>query len=156
MNRLYSISTHLKKNYRLYNQRLIEKLNERGFLDLRMSFLDVLSFICDNEGAAIKEIGESCGLKKQTMTSHLNELEKRGYIVRSPDPKDKRKMGVYMTEYGRSFKLALFDCAKEIEELYIDKIGSVELERMEHMLSSFYGRFAEDQLGSKAEVKPQD
>ncbi len=138
MNRLSNIGNLLKKIYRIYSQSLLSMLKDRGFSDLRASFLEILSFLCESEGASIKEIGESCGLKKQTMTSHLNELENRGYIKRTTGLVDKRKQKIFLTEYGEKFKLTLIDVTAELSEMYVAKIGDVELERVEHTLSNFH------------------
>ena len=48
-----------------------------GHEGLTYSYLEVISYICENEGESIKTIGSSLGLKKQTMTNHISELEKK-------------------------------------------------------------------------------
>ena len=138
MRKISVIGGLLKKTYRIYSTSVLKSLQERGFTDLRPSFLEVLLYICENEGPSIKSIGFSCGLKKQTMTSHLNELEKRGYIFRQNNTDDKREQNIYLTEYGEKFKLNLFECIHEIEKIYTTLVGDVELERIEHVLSNFH------------------
>ena len=73
MKKISQIGSLLKRIYRVYSSELLTSLQQRGFTDLRPSFLEVLLFICENDGPSIKQIGSGCGLKKQTMTSHLNE-----------------------------------------------------------------------------------
>ena len=53
-----------------------------GHEGLTYSYIEVISYICENEGESIKTIGSSLGLKKQTMTNHISELEKRGFLER--------------------------------------------------------------------------
>ena len=50
MNRLSSIGSYLKKLYRVYSQELLSSLQNKGFTDLRPSFLEVLLYICEHEG----------------------------------------------------------------------------------------------------------
>lgn len=119
-------------------------MQKKGFTDLRASFLEVLLFICENQGPTIKKIGAGCGLKKQTMTSHLNELEKRGYIKREVNPNDKRAQRIYLTEYGEKFKLNLFQSVNELEYSYSSIIGEVELLRVENLLENFHLKITED------------
>lgn len=140
MKKVSSIGSLVKKIYRTYSGELLTLLQIRGFTDLRPSFLEVLLFICEHEGASIKEIGQGCGLKKQTMTSHLNELEKRGYIERKMNPSDKREQNIFLTEYGLKFKLNLFECINEIEKKYTDLIGDLELNRVELILKNFHSK----------------
>lgn len=137
MKKVSSIGGLLKKIYRIYSNELLKSLQEKGFTDLRPSFVEVMIFICENNGPSIKEIGIACGLKKQTMTSHLNELFKRGYISRQESDKDKRAQNIYLTEYGERFKLNLFESINELEKKYIDQVGEVELDRVEFSLKNF-------------------
>jgi len=115
MKKITIIGLLLKKIYRSYSQELLSSLQAKGFIDLRASFLEILSFICENESPSIKEVGLACGLKKQTMTSHLNELEKRGYIVREVGLKDRRELKIKLTPYGEKFKIALIAVMVDIE-----------------------------------------
>ena len=138
MNRLANIGSLLKRIHRYYSADLIQTLSTQGFVDLRPSFLDVLLAICENEGASIKAIGEAVGLKKQTMTSHLNELEKRGYIRRELNESDRREQNVFLTEYGQRFKLSLNDSVSILDKTYSERIGELELERIQLILENFH------------------
>lgn len=140
MKKVSSIGSLVKKIYRNYSVELLSLLQVRGFTDLRPSFLEVLLFICEHNGPSIKEIGLGCGLKKQTMTSHLNELEKRGYVERKLNLEDKREQNIFLTEYGLKFKLNLFESINEIEKKYTDLIGDLELNRIEMTLKNFHSK----------------
>jgi DNA-binding MarR family transcriptional regulator len=150
MKRISNIGGLLKRLYRMYNSQLLQVLESRGFTDLRPSFLEVLLVICENEGPSIKEIGAGCGLKKQTMTSHLNELEKRGYIFRQVNASDKREQKIYLTEYGEKFKLNLFECLANIENEYCILVGDVELDRIEYVLENYHTKLTTNQIQRKA------
>ena len=143
MNKLAQIGNLLKKTYRVYSNTLLQRLQDKGYTDLRASFLEILSYISENEGVSIKLIGTNCGLKKQTMTSHLNELEKRGYLRRQAGLKDKREQCVYLTEYGQKFKFSLLEALDEIEQEYSRRLGEVEFERIEHILGNFHNKVTE-------------
>ncbi|MGE3611644.1 MAG: MarR family winged helix-turn-helix transcriptional regulator [Bacteriovoracaceae bacterium] len=145
MKRIANIGSLLKKIYRVYSVELIKELQARGFNDLRASFLEILMFLSENDGPSIKLIGKACGLKKQTMTSHLNELEKRGYIKRSNSDQDKREQLVFLTDYGEKFKLNLLQVTNNLEKQYTSKVGEVELDRVEMMLDKLYREILENQ-----------
>jgi len=138
MKRISNIGSLLRKIYRLYSLELLSVLQRRGFTDLRPSFLEILTFICEHDGPSIKTIGKACGLKKQTMTSHLNELEKRGYIRRQINPADKREQNIFLTEYGEKFKFHLFETVGELEKEYSSRFGEVELNRVELLLENLH------------------
>lgn len=138
MNILAEIGQSLKKIYRIYSQDLLVHLEDRGFTDLRPSFLEILAYICEHDGAQIKQVGQACGLKKQTMTSHLNELQKRGYIKRVNSDRDRRAQLIKLTEYGEQFKLNFTESLRDLEERYRGQIGQVELERVMQALNRFH------------------
>lgn len=114
---------------------------------MRPSFLEILLFICETKGPSIKEIGLACGLKKQTMTSHLNELQKRGYIVRKINEADKREQNVYLTEFGERFKISLLESLEKVEEDFIRVIGSNELDRINTTLENMHQKLAAKEEG---------
>lgn len=153
--RVANIGSLLKKIYRSYISELHNCLQLKGFTDLRPSFLEVLLAICESDGASIKEIGIQCGLKKQTMTSHLNELENRGYINRQVSPRDKREQNIFLTEYGEKFKLSLLESIAEIDARYASRLGEIEMDRLEHSLSNFHHKITSEHSPSM-ENKIQD
>jgi len=145
MKKIAHIGSLLKKIYRVYSIELIKELQALGFNDLRPSFLEILMYISDHDGPSIKMIGKACGLKKQTMTSHLNELEKRGYILRVNSEQDKREQLVHLTDYGQKFKLNLIQVTNMLEKQYTSKVGEVELDRVELMLNNLHREMIEGQ-----------
>ncbi|HXH76132.1 MAG TPA: MarR family transcriptional regulator [Bacteriovoracaceae bacterium] len=145
MKRIANIGSLLKKIYRAYSVEIIKELVSRGFNDLRPSFLEILMYLSENDAPSIKLIGKSCGLKKQTMTSHLNELEKRGYIKRTNSEQDKREQLVTLTDYGEKFKLNLLQVTNDLEREYTQKLGEVELDRVELMLDNLYRELMDNQ-----------
>jgi len=138
MRRIAHIGSLLKQIYRLYSVELIRQLQSRGFTDLRASFLEILMYLVEHEAPSIKMIGKACGLKKQTMTSHLNELERRGYVTRQHSEIDKREQLVRLTDYGEKFKVNLLQVVSDVEAHYSRKMGEVELDRVELMLENLH------------------
>jgi DNA-binding MarR family transcriptional regulator len=138
MRRIAHIGSLLKQIYRLYSVEIIHRLQSLGFTDLRASFLEILMYLAEHDSPSIKMIGLACGLKKQTMTSHLNELERRGYILRQNSDLDKREQLVKLTEYGAKFKVSMLEVINQIESEYSKKLGEVELDRVELMLENLH------------------
>jgi DNA-binding MarR family transcriptional regulator len=117
---------------------LLYELDLKGFHDLRASFLEILIIISKEEGPTLKYIGEKCHLKKQTMTSHINELVKRGYVKKVKGEKDGREQRVYFTQLGERLKLTLLEAIQDIESSYKREIGELEFMRVNEVLSNFY------------------
>jgi DNA-binding MarR family transcriptional regulator len=144
MKKISKIGSLVKRIYRNYSIICLTKLKKRGFTDLRPSFLEILIYICEVDGPTIKSIGENCGLKKQTMTSHLNELEKRGYIFRLANNLDKREQNIFLTEFGYKFKFSFYECIGELEGNLLEIIGELELGRVEHQLFNFHNNLEKE------------
>lgn len=60
----------------------------------------LLSFLRSYAPVPISELGRIFGLKKSTLTSLLDRLEKRGHIVREPHPRDRRSILIRPTPEG--------------------------------------------------------
>ena len=140
MGEFIGIGNTLKKIYRAYSRDIMLKLQTLGHEELTYSYLEVLSFICENEGSSLKLIGKSLGLKKQTITNHISELEKRGYLLRRPCLQDRRSQLIYLTEYGLSLKNQLNQSIHATENDYENIIGDIELEKLKEGLSTLHSR----------------
>ena len=146
MSELIGIGNTLKKIYRAYSLDVLKELNSLGYETLTCSYLEVISFLCENEGASLKVIGKSLGLKKQTMTNHISELEKRGIILRKQCQNDRRSQLIFLTEAGEGLKINLFKTISKIEQDYAQIIGGIELERLKGSLDIFHERLARRDL----------
>lgn len=52
----------------------------------------------------IKEISQGLNIAKQQLTNVISELENEGYLIKMPDPRDKRAVLVTLTHKGKIFK----------------------------------------------------
>lgn len=141
MNHLTLLSSYLKKIHRKFTFDVIDRMEAKGFLDLRPSFIEILLVVMSSSnelGPTIKEIGEACGLKKQTMTTHINELVKRGYILKTKNPSDKREQNITLTNYGLKFQLSVNQVVGILEDQYSENIGIIEIQKLEKSLENFY------------------
>ncbi|MCD8332087.1 MAG: MarR family transcriptional regulator [Oscillospiraceae bacterium] len=61
----------------------------------------VLSILMEQPEISRKELGETVDISRQALTELLQKMEKRGYIVRRPDPRDRRVLLIRLTQEGR-------------------------------------------------------
>ncbi|ALT00327.1 MarR family winged helix-turn-helix transcriptional regulator [Lacimicrobium alkaliphilum] len=71
-------------------------------VDLTVPQLLIMAGIADDSGPMVKELASATNLSPATVTSILDRLQSRGLILRQRDAKDKRKVGVFLTEKGKS------------------------------------------------------
>ncbi|PMQ01243.1 MAG: transcriptional regulator [Dictyoglomus sp. NZ13-RE01] len=62
----------------------------------------VLLLLSERDGITQKEIAYELKIKPSTLNLILRRLEKRGYIVKRRDEKDKRFTKIYITEEGKN------------------------------------------------------
>lgn len=70
--------------------------------DLTMSQLSVLSRLFQAGQATPTELAASEGIRPQTMSKTLDLLELSGYLARTPDPRDRRRVLIELTDQARA------------------------------------------------------
>ncbi|MEV4213374.1 MarR family winged helix-turn-helix transcriptional regulator [Micromonospora sp. NPDC049662] len=95
---------------------------EDGFDDVRPRHGAVLAYL-DPEGTRPGELARLAGRNKQTMGAILDELERLGYVRRTPDPADRRAKLIVPTERGLRLMEASDDFVAAIERQLSDALG---------------------------------
>ncbi|GAB3922109.1 hypothetical protein GCM10011575_14540 [Microlunatus endophyticus] len=75
-------------------------------LDLTSNQLSAMSVLFNNGDLLMGELAARELVQPPSMTRIVNELERRGYVLRSGDPQDKRQARVSLTDTGRQVLLA--------------------------------------------------
>lgn len=81
-----------------------QDLKALGYKDLSISEMHVIEAVCQLEPAganSARGIAQLLSITPGTLTTAINVLEKKGYLLRSPDPHDRRRIRVTSTERGR-------------------------------------------------------
>src|ERR1041384_7281184 len=79
--------------------RLHQELAAAGFRDIRPAHGCVLQY-AEPTGSRLTDIARRAGLTKPTVLAPVDDLERRGYAERVPDPADKRAKLVRLTSTG--------------------------------------------------------
>lgn len=80
-------------------------------------------------GAPFSQIIEALGVSKQAAGQLVDTLVLRGYLDRSVDPEDRRRMTVTLTERGRAAARA---CRSAVERIDAELAKSVDPEYIAH------------------------
>ena len=62
--------------------------------------LQVMHCLWKNQGISQQSLAEQTAKDKACLTNLINNLEKKGWVIRREDPEDKRSRLVYLTESG--------------------------------------------------------
>lgn len=75
------------------------------------------------EGSRLSDLARGANMTPQAMGELVDELEGLGYLVRTPDPSDRRAKLITLTESGRQCVSAGIETIGEIERRIDDALG---------------------------------
>ena len=132
-----NLGTLLRDPWLELNARLIERVGDRGYDDVRPALSVVFQHMRD-EGSRITEIAERAQLTKQTVVYLVNELERLGYVERVPDPADGRAKLVRQTKRGEEAVAEARRVAVEIEREIEAQFGRRRTEQLRELLEELH------------------
>ncbi len=105
-----------------------DALTEAGFTDMPANGGYVLGLI-ESRGSGLSDVIADLGVSKQTASQLVDTLVVRGYLERSVDPDDRRRVLVTLTARGRAASDAVFATVAEIDARLVAAVGE---DRMTH------------------------
>ncbi len=112
----------------VYGRFIREALADAGFNDMPANGGYVLGLI-ESGVFALSDVIADMGVSKQTASQLVDTLVIRGYLERSADPDDRRRVLVSLTERGKAASDAVFATVEEIDARLVAAVGA---ERMAH------------------------
>jgi DNA-binding MarR family transcriptional regulator len=117
----------LVEGSRALEGRLHEGLRAGGYGDVRPAHYAVFRYL-KPEGSRVTELAEEAGMTQQSMGELVSYLERRGYVERRPDPRDRRARIVLPTEAGLKGFAAGSGRLAEVEGALAERMGEEWLE----------------------------
>ncbi|MGW0815652.1 MarR family winged helix-turn-helix transcriptional regulator [Streptomyces viridiviolaceus] len=96
---------------------------------LRMWHHVVLSAVRDLAPVAQADLGRGIGLDPKDLVGILNDLQSAGLVVRAPDPDDRRKNAVSLTEEGGRLLKRCEKAAREANDALLAPLTAAEREQ---------------------------
>jgi DNA-binding MarR family transcriptional regulator len=87
-------------SFRAMEQRVLTALSEAGYGNLTVAQARLVAQI-DTAGTRLTELAERAQVTKQTASFLVDQVERSGYVERTPDPSDRRARLVRLTARGR-------------------------------------------------------
>lgn len=136
---LMGVSRHLQAT-------LMHTLTEKlGYRDLRLSYEPFITLVGDS-GARLTELAARLGISKQAVNQTANQIERAGYIARTPDPADGRAKIVALTAGGRELVADGSHLLAEVEQQFVDLLGKRKINKLSKQLANLYSGVALPQL----------
>lgn len=101
-------------------------LADGGFSDIPRNgsyVLGALARSTPDEGPSLTALSEQLAVSKQAASQLIDTLVLRGYLDRRPDPEDRRRMTVQLTERGQAAAEAVRDGVEAVDRELADRVG---------------------------------
>jgi DNA-binding MarR family transcriptional regulator len=102
--------------------------------DISLSMWFFLRLLWEGDGRTQKDIGTDLGLAPPTTVSAMDNLEKRGLIVRKRNALDRREIHVYLTPAGHHLKTELSRYAHEVNAIALRNLTRRESQMLRTLL----------------------
>jgi DNA-binding MarR family transcriptional regulator len=124
--------------------RISERILKQYNVEINSAQGRIMFALWQKDSISINELANKTQLKKSTLTSMLDRLEKMGYIRRQRSKTDRRKILIKRTEKDRTMEKKYVEVSEEMTKLFYkgfskDQIGRFEkdLERILNNLIEF-------------------
>ena len=129
---------------------LVAGLHARGFTDFSPAFPPLLSNL-DLGGTSISVLAGRAGVSRQAAGQLVREIERCGYIERTPSADDARVIIVRFTARGRKLLGAVFELVDAIEAEFAGALEDGHFERVREGLHRVANR-----IDPKGDFGPAD
>ncbi|MGW1808109.1 MarR family winged helix-turn-helix transcriptional regulator [Streptomyces sp. NPDC002078] len=99
----------------------------------------VLSAVRDLQPVAQADLGRSVGLDPKDLVGVLNDLQSAGHVLRAPDPKDRRKNAVSLTDDGARLLARCEKAAREANDELLAPLSGAERDQFMGLLIRISG-----------------
>ena len=129
-----SINDYLAHLLAQANRRLNKQLSEEG---VPLDQWRILRVLDESDGMTMKALAEAVSLNRPTMTKVIDKMVGDALTYRVPDPKDRRKVRIFLSDQGRS----LFKEQNQLVSSHQDSVegnfGVEQTQKLKDMLESF-------------------
>jgi DNA-binding MarR family transcriptional regulator len=119
--------------YRAMEKAVLEALAAAGY-DMTVAQARVFQRI-DQDGSRITDLAEAAVLTKQTVGFLVDQLERAGYVERTPDPRDGRARLVRVAARGAAAVQASMSVVAEVEARWTAYLGETRTAQLREALT---------------------
>jgi DNA-binding MarR family transcriptional regulator len=111
-----------------------KKLKKYGIGDLNTAQGRIIFSLWQHDVMPITELAQQTALGKTTLTSMLDRLEQRGYIVMTTDEEDKRRSLISLSEKSKLLENQYALASSEMTELFYEGLSNAQIDEFENTL----------------------
>lgn len=119
-----------------YGAAMQKALADAGYDDVPKNGLYVIGGMALEAGPIpLGQLIEELGISKQSASQLVDTLVTRGYLQRTEDPDDRRKLTITLTERGRDAAARQSEARKKIDAALIECVGEDDVKRTRRTLA---------------------
>ena len=99
----------------------------------------VMTVLDARPGTTQQDLADHSRVDRSSMVAVLDELEARGLAERRPDPADRRKRSIHLTDEGRTKLQQMRAVAREVGEQSFAALNEEERATLHHLLRKLAG-----------------
>jgi DNA-binding MarR family transcriptional regulator len=122
----------LAGSFKLSRARLQRELEQHGVHAGQDYLLEVLWV---EDGLSVGEIAARLGIEVPTVVRTAQRMEAAGLIRREPDPADRRRSLIVLTERGRELQPVVLDALREVSSTATEGLSAAEREQLLALLT---------------------
>ncbi len=96
-------------------------------LNLSEAEINALANLAEGGTLNIRQLSERTGTRASTLTSLLDRLENRGYLVRELDPADRRSFRLPLTKAGQAAAAQVLAAIADLERNALSRLDATQL-----------------------------
>ncbi|WP_319461357.1 MarR family transcriptional regulator [Micromonospora sp. RTP1Z1] len=113
-----------------------------GALDARGYHYRLLAALDEHGPASQADLGRCCGIDRSDVVAVLNELAAKDLVRRSPDPTDRRRNVVTLTDAGRRELRRMADALDRVQETLLAPLSTTERDELTRLLTTLLDHHA--------------
>lgn len=102
---------------------------------LRVPEWRVLASLIDKDGAMVTRLADMALVEQSRLTHIIDQMDKRGLVVRKFDADDGRRKRIFLTDHGRELATKLVVEAREHESGLLQSLADTDAERIKPVLT---------------------
>lgn len=102
----------------------------------------VLKVLADGNGRSMRELADAVLLNHPTLTKIIDRMVSSALVYRVPDPADRRKVLIFISDRGRALSRRLGDLASNHQASIVESYGDKETTQLKRLLETLIQRIS--------------
>jgi DNA-binding MarR family transcriptional regulator len=123
--------------------RIFERMLKDCNIEISSAQGRIMFALWQEEGISINELAKKTQLKKSTLTSMLDRLERMGYVRRQRSKKDRRKILIQRTSKDKNLENEYVKLSQEHTKIFFHGFSEDQIDRFEKDLKKILDNLTE-------------